>query len=373
MQSIFSFLIWSQDPVIFKIPMSALGFEDRPIVWYGLLFALGFVVSQQIMYRIWREEGRDVKDVDKLTTYMVVATIVGARLGHCLFYNPWHYLSNPLEILKIWEGGLASHGATIGILIAIWLFVRNTKGYTWFWVLDRLVIVVALTGAMIRTGNLMNSEMEGTETKANYGIIYARGTKEVLNFSEEVESVKFRKGGELQSDQPGRHPITAIVTFNRKSNFGNSPQEKRLIETSLRNRLLNSREVREHIEFGPGELQYKVYEEDGRQRLEIYGIGISRHAAQVYEAIYCLLIMVLLYWLWKNRREQLPSGFLFAMFNILLWSLRFIDEFFKMNQEDFEADIPLNMGQWLSIPMFLFGVGVMIYIYQKRGSAEAKE
>ncbi|MEM9327109.1 MAG: prolipoprotein diacylglyceryl transferase, partial [Bacteroidota bacterium] len=222
MHSILSFLIWSQDPVIFEIPLSSLGLADRPIVWYGLLFALGFVISQQIMYKMFVTEGRPQKDVDKLTTYMVIATIVGARLGHCLFYNPSYYLSNPIEILKIWEGGLASHGATIGILIAIWLFVRNTEGYTWLWVLDRLVIVVALTGAMIRTGNLMNSEMEGTETKANYGIVYARGTKEALNFSEEIESVKFRKGGEMQSDEAGRHPVTAIITFNRRSDFGES-------------------------------------------------------------------------------------------------------------------------------------------------------
>ncbi|MEM9324438.1 MAG: prolipoprotein diacylglyceryl transferase, partial [Bacteroidota bacterium] len=316
-------------------------------------------------------EGRPQKDVDKLTTYMVIATIVGARLGHCLFYNPSYYLSNPIEILKIWEGGLASHGATIGILIAIWLFVRNTEGYTWLWVLDRLVIVVALTGAMIRTGNLMNSEMEGTETKANYGIVYARGTKEALNFSEEIESIKFRKGGEMQSDEAGRHPVTAIITFNRRSDFGQSDADKHTVESSLRNRLLTNREVVEHIDFGSGPLQYKFDQKNGRQVLEIYGVGISRHAAQLYEATYCLLIMILLYWLWSTRRDQLPSGFLFALFNILLWSLRFVDEFFKMDQEDFEADLPLNMGQWLSIPMFLMGVGVMIYIYQKRGIQKA--
>ncbi len=368
--SLLNYIIWSQNPEIFSIPLSAIGLEDRPIVWYGLLFALAFIISQQIMYYIFKVEGKPPKDVDKLTTYMVVATIVGARLGHCLFYDPVYFLSNPIEIIKIWQGGLASHGGAIGILIAIYIFVKRLKGYTYFWMLDRLVIVVALTGAMIRTGNLMNSEMEGTETQSNYGLIYARGTKDALMYDDaKVASVSFRRGGEKTSTEPGRHPITAIVTYKEGVEFGTAT-DRAFVESRIRRTLLSYNEVVEHVDFGRDEpLAYKILQEGGRSKLEISGIGIARHPAQIYEAISCLLIMALLYWLWVNKRHVLPSGFLFALFQMLLWSLRFVDEFFKMNQEDFEADIPLNMGQWLSIPLFLTGLGVMIYIYQKRTPA----
>ena len=369
---ILNFIIWSPDPVIFTIPLEFIGLPGRPIVWYGLLFALGFIISQQIMYKLFEADGKPKKDVDHLTTYMVVATIVGARLGHCLFYNPGFYLSNPIEILKIWEGGLASHGATIGIPLAVYFFVKKFKGYTWLWMLDRLVIVVALTGAMIRTGNLMNSEMEGTETLSSYGLIYARGTEEVLTYDDDkIESVTFKKGGEKQSDLPGRFPITAVVTYKKGSNFG-SEGDRAFVEGRLRSSLLRYTEVVQHVDFDANApLSYNISQQNGQSVLEIYGIGIARHPGQVYEAIACLFIMALLYWLWWKKREQLPEGFFFALFNIILWSQRFIVEFFKMDQEDFEADLTLNMGQLLSIPMFLFGVGVMIYIYRKKSKAEA--
>ena len=317
------------------------------------------------MYYIFKVENKPQKDVDKLTTYMVMATIIGSRLGHCLFYNPGYYLSNPIEILKIWEGGLASHGGAIGILIAIWFFVRNLKGYTWLWMLDKLVIVVALTGAMIRTGNLMNSVMEGTATKSDYGLIYARGTEDVLDFdSERIASVTFEKGGKKQSQEAGKFPVTAKVTFERGESFG-SDQDKRYVENNIRRSLLSYTEVVQHIDFGKDEpLSYEIIQEGGQAVLKIHGIGTARHPAQVYEALYCLLFMVILYWLWREKRNVLPEGFLFALFMMMLWSARFVDEFFKMNQEDFEANLSLNMGQWLSIPMFLMGLGVMIYIYQ---------
>lgn len=366
MFKLLSFMIWSPDPAIFTIPLSGLGWEDRPVVWYGLLFAAGFLVSQQVMYYIFRTEGRPEQDVDKLTTYMVVAVVLGARLGHCLFYNPGFYLSNPLEILKIWEGGLASHGGALGILTAIWIFVRKVKGYSWFWMLDRLAIVTCLTGAMIRTGNLMNSEMEGTETKSSYGIVYARGTKDVLKYDEEkVESVSFRKGGEMESSEPGRFAITAVVELKRGEKY-ETAQDINYIERNLGGWLRSQTEVVQHIDFGSGRLNYKLLDRGGTQFLEIYGIGIARHPAQIYEAIYCLLIMLVIFWLWKNKRDVLPEGFMFALFMMLLWSLRFVDEYFKMNQEAFEENLPLNMGQMLSIPMFLFGAGVMVYVLQKK-------
>jgi prolipoprotein diacylglyceryl transferase len=125
------------------------------------------------MNRIFKNENLGEAVLDRLTVYMALGVIIGARLGHCLFYEPGYYLSHPLEILKIWHGGLASHGAAIGILIALWLFVRKEKkDYTW--VIDRIAIVVALSGFFIRTGNLMNSEIYGVETTVPWGFVFLR-------------------------------------------------------------------------------------------------------------------------------------------------------------------------------------------------------
>lgn len=361
MDFILNFLIWSPDPNIFVIPGI-----DHPVRWYGLLFAGGFILSQQVMFWVFKQEGRPEKDVEKLTVYMVVAVIVGARLGHCLFYNPGFYLTNPLEILKVWEGGLASHGGALGIITAIYLFGKKYPQYPMLWMLDRLVIVAALTGAMIRTGNFFNSEMEGTMTNSNMGVVYARFTEDVLRYDDrKIEDVTFEKGGDMVSDQPGLHPITAKITYARGIQLTSA--DKDFFENQLRSALLRYTEVVQHIDFGKDQpLAYKFYEKDGRAVAEIYGLGISRHVAQLYEAIACLVLMVIFFLIWKNKRFYLPQGFNFALFMILLWSERFVDEFFKMNQEAFEEGMALNMGQILSIPLTLAGI-VMLYIFMTRG------
>lgn len=356
--NILGYIIWTFDPAIFTIP-----FTDYAPRWYGVLFALGFILSQQIFFWIFKTEGRPEKDVDRVTTYMVIATIVGARLGHCLFYNPSHYLSNPLEILKVWEGGLASHGGALGILVAIYLFCRKYK-YRYFWVLDRLVIVVALTGAMIRTGNLFNSEMEGTLTNSNTGIVYARTAFERMNYDPtKIEDISMEKGGELTSNTPGLVPITAIIEYQRGVTLG--VEDKNFIESSLKGYLTRYNEVREHIDFGQGPLSWKEYQKDGKSFVEIYALGKVRHAAQLYEAAYCILLMLVLLWLWYKKRDSLPQGFNFALFMIVLWSLRFVDEFFKMNQEAFEENLTFNMGQILSIPLTVAGAILMIWVFTR--------
>ena len=353
-----AYVIWTFDPALFNIP--GLDYAPR---WYGVLFALGFILSQQIFFWIFKKEGRPEKDVERITTYMVVATIIGARLGHCLFYDPSHYLSNPLEILKVWEGGLASHGGAIGILIAIYIFCRKYN-YRFLWVLDRLVIVVALTGAMIRTGNLFNSEMEGTLTNSNVGVVYARATYDVISsyYEERTEDISIIKGGEMQSDQAGIVPLTVRITFNKGEEL--QLADKNFVENQLKNALERYTEVSQHIDFGIGPLSYKIYAENGQEVIDIYGLGNVRHAAQLYEATYCLLLMGLLFWLWYKKRESLPQGFNFALFMIILWSARFVDEFFKMPQEAFEENMTINMGQILSIPLTLAGFIILLLIYR---------
>lgn len=142
------------------------------IRWYGLLFALSFIIGFQIMTSFFKKEKRNEGDLNDLIWYMILGTVLGARIGHCLFYNPVYYLTNPLEILYVWKGGLASHGAAIGILTAIYLFVRKKKEYTFLWVLDRIVVTVALGGFFIRMGNLFNSEIIGKPTDVPWAFVF---------------------------------------------------------------------------------------------------------------------------------------------------------------------------------------------------------
>ncbi len=170
---ILNFIVWDVNPEIFSIPPDVAVVGGLTVRWYGLLFAMSFIFGYTIMKKIFANEGLGEKVLDQLSTYMLIFTIVGARLGHCLFYEPAYYLSNPIEILKIWEGGLASHGAAIGILIGLFFFAKkNHKPY--LWVLDRVVIVVALAGFFIRTGNLMNSEIFGDVTSLPWGFVFPR-------------------------------------------------------------------------------------------------------------------------------------------------------------------------------------------------------
>ncbi|MBP7498037.1 MAG: prolipoprotein diacylglyceryl transferase, partial [Bacteroidales bacterium] len=160
------YIIWNVSPEIFHI-------GDIAIRWYGLLFALAFLFGYLIMAKFFKAEKLPSGLLDTLATYMFLGTVIGARLGHCLFYEPASYLSNPIDILKIWEGGLASHGGAIGILIALYLFSRNHKK-PYLWLLDRIVILVALAGFFIRTGNLMNSEIYGHTTNLPWAFVFVR-------------------------------------------------------------------------------------------------------------------------------------------------------------------------------------------------------
>lgn len=163
----FNAIVWDFRPVMFEL-------GSLQVRWYGLFFALSFLLGYIILEKVvFKKEGLSIDLLDKLATYVIIATVIGARLGHVLFYEPDYYLSNPAKIFAIWQGGLASHGAAFGILSAIWLFSRKT-GKPYFWVLDRLVIVVALAGFFIRMGNLMNSEIYGHYTSLPWGFIFVR-------------------------------------------------------------------------------------------------------------------------------------------------------------------------------------------------------
>ena len=170
---ILNYVVWDVSPMIFSIPEDVALIGGFSVRWYGVLFAMSFVVGYVIMQKIFNNEGIGTKVLDELSTYMIIFTLLGARLGHCLFYEPEYYLANPIDILKIWEGGLASHGAAIGIITGLYFFARKHKRHP-IWILDRIVIVVALSGFFIRTGNLMNSEIFGNITTLPWGFIFVR-------------------------------------------------------------------------------------------------------------------------------------------------------------------------------------------------------
>lgn len=140
--------------------------------WYGILFAGGFIAGYFIMHYMFRRKHYNTEDLDRLLLYIFAGTVIGARLAHCFIYEPDFYLAHPLEIVKVWKGGLASHGGTLGVVIAIWFFARKNR-FTFLEVADMLCIPVSLVCVLIRTGNFINSEILGVPTHADYGVIFA--------------------------------------------------------------------------------------------------------------------------------------------------------------------------------------------------------
>lgn len=176
---ILDYVTWTASPNLFS-------FGAITVRWYGLMFAIGFLVGYEIVYRIFRHEGARESWVGSLFIYVVVATIVGARLGHVFFYD-WSYYSHHLaDIPKIWEGGLASHGGTLGIMIAIWLYSRYVTRKPMLWTFDRLVVPVGLVAALIRIGNLMNHEIYGGETTMPWGFRFIDNVMQWMQGAEPV-------------------------------------------------------------------------------------------------------------------------------------------------------------------------------------------
>ena len=159
-------LVWNIDPILLN-----LGFLK--IRWYGLMFAAAFIFGYSMMQWIYQREGKNVEELDRMLWYMAIGIVVGARLGHTLIYDPAYYLSHPLKILAVWEGGLASHGGIIGIIVAMYLYKRGVED-SYLWLLDRIAFPCTMSGCFIRIGNFFNSEIMGTVTDKPWGIIFPR-------------------------------------------------------------------------------------------------------------------------------------------------------------------------------------------------------
>lgn len=170
MSPVSAVITWNANPVLFHL-------GSLEVRWYGLMFAIGFLVGYKIVERMFRHEGAPEKWLGILLLWLGAGTIIGARLGHVFFYEWEAYSQHPLHILYIWEGGLASHGGAIGIIVCVILFSIFTTKKSPLWTFDRIVIPTALVGALIRLGNLFNSEIYGHPTDLPWGFIYLRGAE----------------------------------------------------------------------------------------------------------------------------------------------------------------------------------------------------
>ena len=266
---------WNIDPVIFKIG----AFQLR---WYSILFVSGFILGWYIMKSFFKREKIKLDLLDPMLYMLLICTIVGARLGHCLFYQPDYYLGSWQgfwEIFMPWKGGLASHGGTIAILLGIWWYAHKygrKNGFDYVWVIDHLVIPTAFAACFIRLGNLFNSEIYGAPTDLPWGFIFERN-----------------------------------------------------------------------------------------------GETVPCHPTQLYEAGTYLLLGLVLMWLSWKKLDKMYRGTFVGIFLIVCFGSRFLIEFIKNDQVEFEADMVLNMGQLLSIPFVLLGIGFLVYAFTKKLPARA--
>ena len=267
------FVHWHVDPVIFHIGSFGLR-------WYSILFVSGFVLGWYIFRWFFRREGVSENLLDSLLYTLLIATIVGARLGHCIFYQPDYYFGSWqgfLEIFMPWKGGLASHGGTIVLFFAmLWYahYYGKKNHFDFVWLLDRLCIAVAFAATFIRLGNLMNSEIYGDVTSLPWGFIF-----------------------DLRHETEPKHPT------------------------------------------------------------------------QIYEALSYLILGIVLIWMYRYKLEKLYRGTFIGIFFIVCFGMRFLIEFIKEPQVAFEDNMLLNMGQLLSIPFILIGVGFLVYAFVRKQPA----
>lgn len=302
---------WNPDATLFTI-----GFIQ--IKYYNLFWILTFVVGLYLMKHIFRNENKSMEKLDSLFVYCAVSIMLGARLGHVFFYDWDYYKNHLLEILLpirenagavlfgFIEGyeftgfaGLASHGATIAAFIALFLFSRKEKDISFLWILDRVAVVSAIGTVFIRLGNFFNSEINGKIVDSSFAL--------ATRFIRNSDDMPAYKAMQLTKESD---PSAAYKAIEKKSEFA---------------------QILQAIPY--------------------------RHPVQLYEAFFYLMLFGLLcYTYWSTKRSE-KQGFLFGLFMLGLWSIRFVAEFFKNSQGGFEETWGVfSTGQWLSIPMVLVGL-----------------
>lgn len=364
-----SYIVWD--------PMREIIKGIQPPVWYSVLFAAGFIFGYQIMVHIFKKEGKDPQNVDTLSVHMILATIIGARLGHLIFYEPERFLADPLMFFRTWEGGLASHGAAFCIPIALYLYINYVVVASWFpfkfkfikqrrqgqsylWIIDRIVITVALAGAFIRFGNFVNSEIIGKPTGSDYGVVFGRVAEEYIEEAGiGVESAEASKGSSTERLEPGIVPVDLTLVFENRQIT--EDQVRTIVNSDVR-RILASPSVSEHYAQPNAPLDFEISFVDRKTQVVVHTWGVSRYPAQLYESATCVILFLILLGIWFKWKQKTPEGLLFGLFLIWIFGLRWLHETFKENQVAFENDMTYNMGQLLSIPLVLVGVFILIRV-----------
>ncbi|MDX5427450.1 MAG: prolipoprotein diacylglyceryl transferase [Bacteroidota bacterium] len=327
--------------------------------YYSLLFALGFLLGFQVMKKIFKTENRSEKELDSLLTYMIIATVVGARLGHVFFYDWGYYKQHPVEILKVWEGGLASHGAAIAIIIGLYIYSRKVSKTSVLWILDRVVITVALAGTFIRVGNFMNSEIYGKVGNSGIETVFALPFEEtVMNQYSNVHSVEVTPTGNvMQTDSLDYPEYRVQLHLTEKTDPLRFSQNFRL----LGRKFLNSISEDRMNMYIPEDYDLETIEDSPTTTtIEFTAWGLPRYPTQLIEALgYFLIFIVLFFLFWKTRSKE-REGLLFGLFLVLIFGFRFVIEFWKANQSAFEESMQFNMGQWLSVPLVIAGLYFII-------------
>jgi prolipoprotein diacylglyceryl transferase len=275
------------------------------IRFYSLMFVIAFGLGWYIMKNIFERENESLEKLDSLFIWIVLATLIGARLGHVLFYDWEYYRNHLLEIFLPFRftpnfeftgyQGLASHGAAISIIIAMYYFSKNILKKPLLWILDRIVIPVSSGAIFVRLGNFFNSEIVGKETDSSFGIKFIRDyftPKDAVNATQ------------LATPKEAYHAIATDPKY--------------------------------------AELLLQVP---------------AKHPAQLYEAFCYIFVFAILFFLYWKTDAREKSGYLFGIFLVLLWTVRFIVEYVKESQGGFESALGLfSTGQWLSIPFILIGL-----------------
>jgi phosphatidylglycerol---prolipoprotein diacylglyceryl transferase len=370
-----NYIIWNESPTLFSIGSLALR-------WYGVLFVAGFLLCRFILLRLYKIEGKPATDVESLAKYIFLAAIIGARLGYVLLYQPEIILSRPLEILLPIEfqptfhfsglDKLSSHGAIIGILIALWIYSRKGKpGQNYLQVLDRVAIVLVLACMFIGAGNFFNAEIIGKPTNSKTGVVFTSPITEGMvkipccimrtpGGKNPLDFVTVKKDDALTADSAGRSPMILYTFFKPGAN-------EQLVNEFLMGDVKTYLFDRSEFVYEPGTepLHYTIFVEKDVYTARIRTKGIARHPVQLYESICCLIIFSLLYLIWKKYKEDTPSGRIFGFFFTLYWSLLFATSFLKENEVPLMDGFPVSIGQLLSITLVLVGVVVLAYSYKK--------
>jgi prolipoprotein diacylglyceryl transferase len=317
--------------------------------YYSLFFALSFLIGFQVVRRMFANESSPENWMDKLLVYTVVGTIIGARLGHVLFYDWEYYSNNLLEIPMVWKGGLASHGAAIALVIAMWIYSKKVTYKSTLWSLDKLVIAVALAAGFIRVGNLMNSEIVGQKTTDTSGLFYEHKSASVIAsyFRVSQENVKFIETQEDTTINQIKYP-KVFVSIPLGSNKMNPGYSKAFANDFA------FKTLSKDADFFGGDFSnnFKI---SSKNELQMPIYIIPRVPTQLWEAFSYWLIFILLFWGYWKKDWYLYEGRLFGLFLTLLFSARLVIEFFKEHQTLSDSS-SLSMGQYLSIPMIVVGL-----------------